>query len=217
MLRPDDHLVVKLAQTKSLSRASRRIIIRLRLGQVATSIAFGESGQQMLLLLKAHRSRVAVLQKDQRLAIEKGLFRPYLSAYPRERAGMLLLDSALARHRVLVVGSEDVDESIAYLKMALASMRKCEPLIQKPSRHSRLEVNPFSVLALPHSIRSDSNRRTTSIILRHDAAWPFSDRWIKDLEHSPFSLFPIKTRMAACLQKRCRQILSPMAWFNLAR
>ncbi|WP_310531780.1 hypothetical protein [Novosphingobium sp.] len=62
----------------------------------------------------------------------------YLSAYPRERAGMLILDSALARHCAPVVVRADDDENQTYLRMALASLRKCEPIIQKLSKHSRL-------------------------------------------------------------------------------
>jgi hypothetical protein len=62
----------------------------------------------------------------------------YLSAFPRERAGMLILDSALARHCTPVVESENADENRAFLEMALANLRKCEPIIQKLSRHSRL-------------------------------------------------------------------------------
>jgi len=62
----------------------------------------------------------------------------YLSAYPRERAGMLILDSALARHCVPAFPSETDGKNGAYLEMALASLRKCEPIILKLSRHSRL-------------------------------------------------------------------------------
>ena len=62
----------------------------------------------------------------------------YLSAYPRERAGMLILDSALARHCAPVAVGELDNGNIGFIEMALASLRKCEPIIQKLSKHSRL-------------------------------------------------------------------------------
>jgi hypothetical protein len=86
----------------------------------------------------------------------------YLSPYPRERAGMLILDSALARHCAPFMVRKNHIEDQVYLKMALASLRKCEPVIQNLSRHSRLRqrflLERSKVMAGMARIHSESDR-----------------------------------------------------------
>ena len=62
----------------------------------------------------------------------------HLSRYPRERAGMLILDAAMARASLPKRGHSEPDRAEHYLEMARECLAQAEVLILKMGMHNRL-------------------------------------------------------------------------------